>query len=66
MDMPMTMPGTGGSGNIGGGGGESSIFGGPVLPNLFSMQKIYWTAIGTAIALASFVNLYNHYICYKR
>ena len=36
------------------------------IPNLFYMQQMYWAAVGTAIAIATAVNIYNKVLCRQR
>lgn len=36
------------------------------VPSLFYMQKMYWAAVGAAIALATATNIYNKALCRQR
>jgi predicted ferric reductase len=36
------------------------------LPALYDFPKIYWAVVGSAVAVASLVNLYNHVLCKQR
>ena len=36
------------------------------VPSLEHMQKMYWAAVGAAIALATVVNIYNRALCWHR
>ncbi|MCJ1467213.1 hypothetical protein MMC07_005836 [Pseudocyphellaria aurata] len=36
------------------------------IPSLFDMQKMYWAAVGAAIATATAVNIYNKVLCRQR
>lgn len=36
------------------------------VPGLFYLQKMFWAAVGAAIALATAVNVYNKILCRQR
>lgn len=36
------------------------------VPSLFYMQQMYWAVVGTAIATATAVNIYNKALCRQR
>lgn len=38
----------------------------PGLPTLYDFPKIYWAVVGSAIAVATLVNVYNHILCRQR
>ena len=48
------------------GGGMGSMSMGDGVPSLFYMQKMYWAAVGTAIATATAVNIYHKALCRHR
>ncbi|KAH3908836.1 hypothetical protein HBH56_172760 [Parastagonospora nodorum] len=40
--------------------------GSAALPKLYDFPKIYWAVVGSAIGVATLVNLYNHILCRQR
>lgn len=36
------------------------------VPSLFYLQKMYWAAVGTAIAIATATNIYEKALCRHR
>lgn len=36
------------------------------IPTPSEMQKVYWAVVGAAIATATVVNIYHHFLCRQR
>ena len=47
-------------------GGMGIMSTGNGVPSLFYLQKMFWAAVGSAVALATLVNLYNKLLCLQR
>lgn len=47
-------------------GGMGNMSMGAGVPNLFYLQKMFWAAIGSAIAVAALINVYNKILCRQR
>lgn len=47
-------------------GGMGSMSMGDGVPSLFYLQKMFWAAVGSAVALATLVNMYNKLLCRQR
>ena len=50
-------------GGMGGMGMGGTMGGGP---SLFYFQQMFWAVVGTAIGVATLVNLFNQFLCWQR
>ena len=72
MHDHMNMGGSDGMGmgmggmSYGASSSSSSPFGGPALPDLFHLQRVFWAILGALTAFATAVNILNKLIARQR